>query len=136
MHPDRGSWRVPLRMARRTAWRERGRASMVVLLIALPVAGVAGASIAASTAGAVKVRAAVAAVGHADAIMEWSGSAAKTVNLFGDPDPNPQAVPAATASTPSVSTGRHDPLTVLPTGSRRKSSSSQCPAYLWERTLG
>ena len=90
MHPDRGSWRVPLRMARRTAWRERGRASMVVLLIALPVAGVAGASIAASTAGAVKVRAAVAAVGHADAIMEWSGNAAKTVNLFGDPDPNPQ----------------------------------------------
>jgi len=36
-------------MARRTAWREKGRALLVVLMIGLPVGAVAAASIAVAT---------------------------------------------------------------------------------------
>ena len=35
-----GGWRVALRLARRDAWRAKGRSLLVLLLIALPVAGV------------------------------------------------------------------------------------------------
>ncbi|MFN8167900.1 MAG: ABC transporter permease [Candidatus Nanopelagicales bacterium] len=37
-----GAWRVALRLARRDAWRGKGRALLVVLLVALPVATVSG----------------------------------------------------------------------------------------------
>ncbi len=37
-----GGWRVALRLARRDAWRGKGRALLVVLLIALPVAAATG----------------------------------------------------------------------------------------------
>ena len=86
------SWRVPLRMARRTAWRERGRASMVVLLIALPVGAVAGASIAASTSGVVNLRAAAVSLGKADAVLEWSGVPAHYISVFGEPAPSSEPI--------------------------------------------
>lgn len=98
------SWRVPLGMARRTAWRERGRATMVVLLIALPVGAVAGASIAASTSQVVGLRAAAASLGTADAVLEWSGVPARYLNVFGEPDPSSQPTPSdptVTAPPPS-----------------------------------
>jgi len=46
-HPSRlarwwSSWRVAIRLARRDAWRGKGRALLVLLLIALPVAAVVG----------------------------------------------------------------------------------------------
>jgi putative ABC transport system permease protein len=46
-HPSRlarwwSSWRVAIRLARRDAWRGKGRAALVLLLIALPVAAVVG----------------------------------------------------------------------------------------------
>ena len=87
------SWRVPLRMARRTAWRERGRASMVVLLIALPVGAVAGTSIAASTSGVVNLRAASVSLGKADAVLEWSGVPAHYISVFGEPAPSSEPIP-------------------------------------------
>jgi len=71
----KGAWRVPLRMARRTAWREKGRALLVVLMIGLPVGAVAAASIAVATEAEAHLRSAKLALGAADLRLEWVGSA-------------------------------------------------------------
>ena len=122
----RASWQVPMRMARRTAWRERGRASMVVLLIAFPVAAVAGSSIAGSTDNVVALRAATASVGTADAAMRYEGTSATALSVFGEAPPaGTQGVATSAASEPSTPTTR-PPLPLLPPGSRaiqRRSSA-------------
>jgi putative ABC transport system permease protein len=121
----RASWQVPMRMARRTAWRERGRASMVVLLIALPVAAVAGSSIAGSTDNVVALRAATASLGTADAAMRYDGTPATALSAFGEaPSAGTPAAATPAASVPSTAATR--PLPLLPPGSRviqRRSSS-------------
>ncbi|MFD0532259.1 hypothetical protein ACFQ1I_46025 [Kitasatospora arboriphila] len=40
-----GSWRAALRIARRDAWRTKGRSALVLAMVALPVLGVAGADV-------------------------------------------------------------------------------------------
>ena len=85
----KGSWRVPLRMARRTAWREKGRALLVVLMIGLPVGAVATTSIAVATAAEAHVRSAQLALGAADLRLEWAGSAVTGQSMRPVPRPAP-----------------------------------------------
>jgi len=100
----KGSWRVPLRMARRTAWREKGRALLVVLMIGLPVGAVATTSIAVATEAEAHLRSAELALGAADLRLEWAGSAVTgqsiTTENFQSDGPSREAVPNPTVDLP------------------------------------
>ena len=100
----KGAWRVPLRMARRTAWREKGRALLVVLMIGLPVGAVAAASIAVATEAEAHLRSAKLALGAADLRLEWAGSAVTgqsiTAESLQSDGPSTGVVPSPTADLP------------------------------------
>ena len=110
-----GGWRVALRLARRDSWRGKGRALLVVLLIALPVATVSGVIVyaAADQADRSHVRQALLSLGTAaDArVMLGSGRVVQTPSLSswtssGDAVSTPDLVRAALpAGSRTVSTG-------------------------------
>ncbi len=110
-----GGWRVALRLARRDSWRGRGRALLVVLLIALPVATVSGVIVysAAEQAENSQARQALLSLGtEADArVMLGPGQVVQAPALTswtttGDAPSSPDALRAALpAGSRAVSTG-------------------------------
>ena len=97
-----GGWRVALRLARRDSWRGKGRALLVVLLIALPVATVTGVIVyaAAEQADRGPARQALLSLGsEADArVLLGAGQAVQTPSLTTrDPvrrDPDHRSTPS------------------------------------------
>ncbi len=103
-------WRVAIRLARRDAWRGKGRASLVVLLIALPVAAVVG-GLAYSTAS--------------DRINSTQAVALRSLGTVADASITPVGAPAEQSVDASVTSGGSGPrpstsqiLAALPAGSR------------------
>jgi putative ABC transport system permease protein len=96
-----GGWRVALRLARRDAWRNKGRSLLVLLLIALPVAAVTAVDVYARAERALRTETtyALAQLGPvADAQVTLTGSSPITqapVGWIGDPASGPPATVAA-----------------------------------------
>lgn len=97
-------WRVALRLARRDAWRSKGRSLLVLLLIALPVAGVTAVDVYTRAERALRTETAyaLAQLGPvADAQVTLTGSspiAQSPVGWIGDPQSGQAPGPAATAA--------------------------------------
>jgi putative ABC transport system permease protein len=67
------AWRASLRIARREAWRNRGRSALIIALIGLPVLVLAVADIAYRTWQLSPQEKLARTIGHADAIVRWNG---------------------------------------------------------------
>jgi putative ABC transport system permease protein len=99
-----GGWRVALRLARRDAWRNKGRSLLVLLLIALPVAAVTAVDVYARAERALRTETAyaLAQLGPvADAQVTLTGSSPVVqapVGWFDGPPGGPATGPAATAA--------------------------------------
>jgi putative ABC transport system permease protein len=67
-------WRAALRIARREAWRSKGRSLLVIALIGLPIFALGGADIAYRTWQLSPTEKLARAIGMADAGIQWAGS--------------------------------------------------------------
>jgi putative ABC transport system permease protein len=67
-------WRAALRIARREAWRAKGRSLLVIALIGLPILALAGADIAYRTWQLSPTEKLARAIGTADAGIQWIGT--------------------------------------------------------------
>jgi putative ABC transport system permease protein len=111
-------WRPALRIARRDAWRHKGRSAVVLVMVALPVLAVVSLDTLARTAQVTPVEGLGRHLGSSDALVMWSGES----NIHQDPtalnysseQPAPQ--PGGSADPQPVK----EPAlsSVLPTGSR------------------
>lgn len=114
-----GGWRVALRLARRDAWRGKGRALLVICIIALPVAAVSGVDI--------YTRAVVAARDEVSAPAHALGSSADALIYAGEGGAVIQSTDARTTSggdggaVPTASSI----VAALPPGSRLASLGSE-----------
>ncbi|MEU2389325.1 ABC transporter permease [Streptomyces sp. NPDC007369] len=70
------SWVATLRMARRDAWRAKGRSSLVLAMIALPIIGVSGADLTLRSAQLSPAETVARRMGAADAVLTSSGTGA------------------------------------------------------------
>jgi putative ABC transport system permease protein len=66
-----GGWRVALRIARREAWRAAGRSTLVLLMIALPVAALAFTAVQHDTFTLSPTERADRLMGTAEAVLAW-----------------------------------------------------------------
>ncbi|NYI08292.1 FtsX-like permease family protein [Allostreptomyces psammosilenae] len=64
------AWRLALRIARRDAWRAKGRSALILAMLALPVAGVAAADISYRTQQLTPAQELRATIGEADAVYD------------------------------------------------------------------
>lgn len=67
------TWRAPLRIARREAWRAKGRSLLIIALIGLPVFVLAGADVAFRTFQLDPTENIAREIGAADAEIRWQG---------------------------------------------------------------
>ena len=67
------SWRVAVRIARRDAWRSKGRSLLVVAMIALPITGVSAADITIRSSQLTVDQKVTRDIGHADARLSSAG---------------------------------------------------------------
>ncbi|MFD0267190.1 FtsX-like permease family protein [Streptomyces sp. NPDC127106] len=70
------SWVAALRIARRDAWRAKGRSSLVLAMIALPIIGVSGADLTLRSAQLSPAETVARRMGAADAVLTSSGRGA------------------------------------------------------------
>lgn len=73
------SWRVAVRIARRDAWRSKGRSAMVLAMIALPIVGVSAADITIRSAHLSPQQSATRELGAADARLTDAGLGSQPV---------------------------------------------------------
>ncbi|GAA1113806.1 FtsX-like permease family protein [Kitasatospora arboriphila] len=137
-----GSWRAALRIARRDAWRTKGRSALVLAMVALPVLGVAGADVVHRSGQLTAAERSDRLMGRADALIgAYAPGRAVEQAVFPDDGvrtlpqpagagqvPTPDGEPAALLATllPSGSTlvpartgpvtGVHTPEGLMPTG--------------------
>ena len=95
------TWRLAVRIARREAWRTRGRSLLVASMIALPVAGASAADTLWRSTDVSVAERATRTMGRYDALVEAVGGP-----LWQSPDANEHLeVPAAAAASPNRPTG-------------------------------
>ena len=120
-----GQWRVALRLARRDAWRAKGRSLLVLLLIAVPVGAVAGVDIYSQASAALRTERAQALAGLgtlADARLFPADAASVRQGVFG--------TPMSTGDTVRTPADRAAVLAALPPGSRVVDAGSAASTIL------
>jgi putative ABC transport system permease protein len=122
------SWRAAIRIARRDAWRSKGRSAMVLAMIALPIVGVSAADITIRSSQLSTNQEITREIGAADARLSDGFSGGQP--LYQDPLANtsisvkeanvdPAADPAAAdQSSEEESSKPVDPRTAMPAGAR------------------
>ncbi|MEE4545318.1 ABC transporter permease [Streptomyces sp. V4-01] len=112
------SWRVAVRIARRDAWRNKGRSLMVLAMIALPIMGVSAADITIRSSQLTQQQKITRDMGAADARLRSSGMGRQPV--FQSPDDD-QVAPVhedSDAAAIQDDTDSVDPRTAIPAGAR------------------
>jgi putative ABC transport system permease protein len=110
-------WRVALRVARREAWRAKGRSVLVLVMIMVPVAALASAAVVSDTFTLSPAERADRLMGAAQAAIVWPVDSPVSqdpadLTAFGSPSAGP--APATTAAAPPV----QRLLALLPPGTR------------------
>lgn len=121
--PDSGrfhSWRVAVRIARRDAWRSKGRSLLVIAMIALPITGVSAADITIRSSQLTAEQKVTREIGAADARLSASGSAEP---MFQTPDgdqyaPAHQEAEDSSDGSQEASAPGADPRRAIPAGAR------------------
>ncbi|GAA4879490.1 hypothetical protein GCM10023235_69650 [Kitasatospora terrestris] len=96
-----GSWRVALRIARRDAWRARGRSALVAAMVALPVLGVAGADVVHRSGQLTAAERSDRLMGRADALI-GAYAPGRTVEQAVFPDDGVRTLPQPAGAVPSA----------------------------------
>ncbi|MFD8015890.1 ABC transporter permease [Streptomyces sp. NPDC058955] len=109
------SWRAAVRIARRDAWRAKGRSSLVLAMIALPILGVSAADLTIRSSELSVAERLERSIGAADAAFRDAGFGG--VPLFQSPQADNIAPVENDENTPWPS-GTTDPTKVIPAGSR------------------
>ncbi|MFJ4984237.1 FtsX-like permease family protein [Streptomyces sp. NPDC088732] len=110
------SWRVAVRIARRDAWRAKGRSLMVLAMIAVPVVGVSAADVTIRSSRLTPQQTVTRDIGAADARLEDAGQGGTAILQTPQGDSFAlarQEKPGETAVPPGV-----DPRTAAPAGAR------------------
>ncbi|HEY3631459.1 MAG TPA: FtsX-like permease family protein, partial [Jatrophihabitantaceae bacterium] len=109
------AWRATLRIARREAWRNKGRSLLVIALIGLPVLVLAGADIAYRTWQLSPQEKLSRTLGHADALVDWGNGGKvsqdpKSLDLYdttADASDDPPPAPPTSALVAALPPGSH-----------------------------
>ncbi|MFH9957022.1 FtsX-like permease family protein [Streptomyces roseolus] len=110
------SWRAAVRIARRDAWRAKGRSSLVLAMIALPILGVSAADLTIRSSELSVTERLERSIGAADAAFRDPGFGGVPIHQSPDGDNvYPAKEPADNEPWPSGST---DPGKVIPAGAR------------------
>ncbi|WP_418958113.1 FtsX-like permease family protein [Streptomyces tritici] len=119
------SWRAAVRIARRDAWRAKGRSLLVLAMIALPILGVSAADLTLRSAELSTEESLSRSIGTADARLRDSGYGG--VPIYQDP-PGEMSTPVADeddkVSSPGPKPGAAPLASVLPAGVTTLSDSS------------
>ncbi|MET7853775.1 ABC transporter permease [Streptomyces avermitilis] len=119
------SWRVAVRIARRDAWRAKGRSLMVLAMIAVPVIGVSAADVTIRSSQLTPVQTITRDIGAADARLEDAGHGPQAILQ------SPEGTTSVTAKQPDphesggvVTPAAVDPRAGAPEGSRSISDTT------------
>lgn len=115
------SWRVAVRIARRDAWRSKGRSLLVVAMIALPITGVSAADITIRSAHLTTDQKVTRDIGAADARLSSAGMGAEPVFQSPSGDQVSAAHTAKPGSPAEAEQNAHpevDPRIAMPAGAR------------------
>ncbi|MEV5783161.1 FtsX-like permease family protein [Streptomyces sp. NPDC048448] len=116
------SWRVAVRIARRDAWRAKGRSLMVLAMIAIPVVGVSAADVTIRSSQLTPQQTITRDIGAADARLEDGGQGPQALQQSPKVDALMPARQTDTGTEPAasgVTTPQDvDPKAALPAGSR------------------
>ncbi|WP_328943764.1 FtsX-like permease family protein [Streptomyces sp. NBC_00250] len=108
------SWRAAIRIARRDAWRSKGRSALVLAMIALPILGVSGLDLTIRSSELSPAERADRTIGAADARFQDSGYGG--VPVFQDP-PGDMNTPAKDYGDSAWPSGSVDVTKTFPAGS-------------------
>ena len=114
------AWRAAVRIARRDAWRYKGRSALVLAMIALPIMGVSAADITIRSSELTKQQQVTRDIGAADARLDSGGMGHRP--LVQSPV-NDESLPANPKQDEGAATGGDadydvDPRTAIPAGAR------------------
>ncbi|MFF3561935.1 FtsX-like permease family protein [Streptomyces sp. NPDC002574] len=117
-------WRVAVRIARRDAWRAKGRSLMVLAMIAVPVVGVSAADVTIRSSQLTPQQTITRDIGAADARLEDAGQGPQAIlqsprgDTFAPARQNEPATDSADAGSAGTAPPAVDPRTAAPAGFR------------------